>query len=737
MRRPSLRPRFGLVGAASFSLALSLLIAAPSSGQNTSGETSSLARYVPKDNLVIYLEYDGLDAHSDAWQKTAAYKILNNTPTGAMLEDLFLQLFGKLPNPKLTGPEALALVKHVARSGFVYARGGDLRKGKFDYEVVVFRDAYKNKDVRPIFFRFLGALPAPNTKLQGVVRAEHKVVTGKNAKGETFTSWVEDSKKEDLVFVYPEPESADIILETLDGKRPNAVDHPARADLSKADSDFKPTGLMYLDGSFFQDPKVPPQLGLGEVKKMDFRWGFQADALMSALRISAPGPRKGFLALLDGPTFDKGKLPPLPESVGDFTVLSLDLKTTVDKLVDLVKANKPDAEEPMKQALDFVKAKTKLRLKEDILAHLGPKVAWYVLPAKAVTATAPAAAPNMLGTMMAGMGMDQVPKLAVVFDVDDAKAFGKVLDELMAATNRELKAQAAAKAPGGDAPAAKGARNRAGGPSVEFRLMPGESKMYVMSVPPELSGQFPASLRPAIRVGPKHVVIAVSADVARLALEAKGTWAPPSNLDSAVQGLSTNLKMLSVTDPRDTLPALLAALPAKLQAGVNTAIMLRPKPPGTPPGPGGPGGPGAPPPGGGGPPPGPGGPGGPGANQPPGGPAPLVFQVDAAKLPSADSIKALLFPSLFTVEVDEQEIRFVSRTAFPSFGDPSKSAAIAGMIPSLMGKGEMPPGGPPPPPGGPPPGAGPSLNPGPGGLNPGDQPGRPANRGGGRNLRPD
>ena len=65
---------------------------------------------------------------------------------------------------------------------------------------------------------------------------------------------------------------------------------------------------------------------------------------------------------------------------------------------------------------------------------------------------------------------------------------------------------------------------------------------------------------------------------------------------------------------------------------------------------------------------------------------PLVFQVDAAKLPSADSIKALLFPSIFTVEVDDQEIRFVSRSAFPALGDPSKATAMAGILPSMMGK---------------------------------------------------
>ena len=44
----------------------------------------------------------------------------------------------------------------------------------------------------------------------------------------------------------------------------------------------------------------------------------------------------------------------------------------------------------------------------------------------------------------------------------------------------------------------------------------------------------PATFRPTIRVGPKHVVIAVSPEVARMALEAKGAWTPPNELAGRV-----------------------------------------------------------------------------------------------------------------------------------------------------------------------------------------------------------
>ena len=37
---------------------------------------------------MAYAEFDGLDAHRDAWTKTAAYKLLNETTTGAMYEQM-------------------------------------------------------------------------------------------------------------------------------------------------------------------------------------------------------------------------------------------------------------------------------------------------------------------------------------------------------------------------------------------------------------------------------------------------------------------------------------------------------------------------------------------------------------------------------------------------------------------------------------------------------------------------
>ena len=40
------------------------------------------------------------------------------------------------------------------------------------------------------------------------------------------------------------------------------------------------------------------------LKRIELRWGFQDDALVTRLRVVAPVPRRGLAALLDQPTFN-------------------------------------------------------------------------------------------------------------------------------------------------------------------------------------------------------------------------------------------------------------------------------------------------------------------------------------------------------------------------------------------------------------------------------------------------
>ena len=680
VRRLPLRPRY------LFGLVVALLPMTTALGQAPAPDAStSLARYVPREDLYFYLEYEGLDAHASAWKKSVAYKVLNNTPAGAMIEEVVAQVLEKKLKVA-SGAARVGLFKHMARSGFLLAAGKKADDPLPSYVVLVFRGGFANKDIRQLMAQTLGSLAAPETKAKPVVRAGHKIYsgTGKSPAMASYSWWVEESKKEDIVLTWPNPESADAILETLDGKRENAVDHPLRADLFRGVKGFEPTGVAFVD------PKVAfasmGQYGLDTVTRFDVRWGFQEDALQAVLRIASPSPRKGILASFEGATFDKGALLPMPETVAGFTALAIDPKSAFDEVIAGAGAASPGAAAQINAAIDKVQGTGKFRLRDDLIGHLGPKMAFYTIPTSGSSAASNA--PPALAAMMTMAGLGQVPKGVALFEVDDSEAFGRALDEMMLVVNREMRTSLAQpkdnKEPAAPRPEGEGRGRPVAMVYPEFRLFPGTIKTYIFSVPPELSKAYPPSMRPSIRVGSKLVAFALTSDAARDAMEAKGSWNPPADLAGAFALLPEKMKMLQVGDNRGRIATTLASLPAKVQVLANSPL-FNPPAPGSPP-------PATPPAAAAGSAPGsgslrgefavggparapgsgndsgsgaaPGGPPGTAGNAATG-PTSVVIQVAPGKLPSADTVKGMLFPSMAVVEVDDDEIRLVSRVAFP------------------------------------------------------------------------
>ena len=87
-----------------FTLAFTLLLAGPAFAGADDGQ--SLARFIPADGLAALVEHDGLAGHAEAWRASAAYKMLNETSLGAMVEDIAVQL-GRSSRPVGTrGPDS-------------------------------------------------------------------------------------------------------------------------------------------------------------------------------------------------------------------------------------------------------------------------------------------------------------------------------------------------------------------------------------------------------------------------------------------------------------------------------------------------------------------------------------------------------------------------------------------------------------------------------------------------------
>ena len=361
---------------------------------------SPLARYVPRDNLIAYLGSDGLDAQSEAWRKTAAYKMLTETNLGVMLEDMTSQASARaldqlVPNHKITGPDVVAIAKHMATYGFVFAMnqtGPAAAPTPPTFTFVV--RSIKGRDAFVSFGRMLGTAMGA-TKPQTLAKGGRYIVLVPTAKGEdgkpkeaTWAYWME--KESDLVIAIGKGAESITVMAVIDGKKPNAVDHPVRTELARSEGGFLPIGQFFIDPAAIaraappaagapKDPRAEFAAGLSQsgLTRFDFRWGFQGDALMTVARFKAPRPRRGPLALFDQPSFDKGKLPPLPEGIESFTVVSVDFV----KVYDQVMASPPS---PTKTGLtklaDDIKAASRVDLRKDLLAHLTPKFALYVMP---------------------------------------------------------------------------------------------------------------------------------------------------------------------------------------------------------------------------------------------------------------------------------------------------------------------------------------------------------------------
>jgi hypothetical protein len=737
--------------------------------QPAATSVTPLPRFVPRDNLIFYVDFDGLDAHAEAWQKTAAYKMLNQTPLGVMLEEVAAQLLDKplesVPNRKLSGAEIVTLVKLMARKGWVLALNANLNGANPFVGTLVLRGAAaKDKEIKSITSRLIGTLMGPEPKPRIERKAGRVLVVvprGPAADG----GWVWWPEKEDLVIGFMQPSNSDAIIAALDGKAPSAADHAIVKELARPEGSFVPLMTAILDppaapaapktrmAVFFE--QLTSTTGLS---RLDYRWGFDDDALMSVTRLVAPAPRKPALAIFDQPPLDTKNLIPMPEGVESFVMLSLSPAKALEAVIQIGPAGELKAK--IDELMENVRSQSRrIDFDKDFLSNLGPRMAIYLAPGRSAATTdeapqAPAGLAGLDPMAMLSSLQGALPKLTLVAELRDPVAFGKALDSIMLTVNKELKAQAMEKAAedgtadeAGQGPAqARGPGRGRGGaagpggrparqrslkdtPAPEFRLMPGNVKIYMLSVPTDSPLKIlPPGVRPTIRMEGNHIAFSSTSEAARAALDTvkKKGWKPGPDVEQALSHLPPGPIFLAVGDPRETLPSLLASLPGTLQAQINSAIALSAGgSPGARPGGMGPGQPGAGPgfgPGGSAPRSGgpggprgsmsfsmpgmsvrpgfpggsgsagmsdsaamsgrPGYPGGSGGSGAPGGSQDAMIQlkVDPAKLPKAEELKALMFPGTLAVVVDDTSIRLVSRESFPDVVSGMGMGAIGGAL---------------------------------------------------------
>jgi hypothetical protein len=612
--------RGGAVWALCSALILVSAAVVPARAQDRPGQPPALARYFPRQDLVVYAEFGGLDDRQDLWRQTAAYRLLNETTTGVMLEELVAQLADRAldtpPARALTGREWVALVEDVARSGFAFGLVRAPEEPKPSCIGLVVRGAGRGR-LRAAVGTQLGIDRGPAGEGRVVEKpGGRKVTVVGEAPAQGFAWWFEG---EDLVVSFGPPTGVDLIIECLGGGRPDAIGHPVRAALAAAESGFTPVGLAFFDRAALPPlPREAVALGLDKIERVDVRWGFDGAALKSVTRVVAPAPRSGVLAVLDQPAFDRRGLAPLPPGLAGFSAFSLAPDDFYDRLASLAGAIDPrgEAEAALKSFERTVQRATGMELRRDILAHFGPRMTYYVVPTRI----------NAPSNILEGVaqGVVRVPKATLVIDVKDVEGAGRVLDQLVAGAQKFLQDQAAAPPQT---------------PPAEIRRLKGVDRGYELSVPPSLL-PLPAGLHPTMILGKWTLILGTTPAVARaaLALEGKENGLPSGDpLAPALGAAPEKMVFLNVADTQQSLlPEVLANLPGLVQFfGMAATTRFRPAV-------GGRGGPQAP------------------------GERPFAVTVDADTVPDPDELRPFLFPSMLALGLDDQGFQFVSRESFPS-----------------------------------------------------------------------
>ncbi len=577
------------------------------------------ARHVPGKGLVAYLEFDGFDAHADAWRASAAYKLLSGTKLGSLLEDLALQAIDLIQETapaeqRVTGAEVIGLLKHIAQNGFAV---GVSRKGPEDVRFV----AVLRRGDRPEFKRLLETAGAALQR-DHVDKKPDNPANG--PPGRAFSRlgasgiWLVD--KGDLIVA--SATAVDEVLAVQRGQGRGAVDVPLRARLRQSTDGFQPAAIGFFDMAALA-PLSPDavDLGLDGVERIELQWGLQDAALVTRLRVVAPGPRRGVAALLDQPTFGIDTLPLLPSNLTGLFVLSVDLAKTYDQVDTLMKRIDPPASTDT--ASPGILARHGLDLRKELLGHIGPPIVFY------------SQAPRVVDTAsVASALMSRVAGFTVAARVRDAAAASRAIDSLVKSFNPILRDYL------------RGVPRNRVAPSLaflKFQQLAGAHPKYVLDLPPDsLPAAYATKLRPTIVMSADQLVFSASTPAAEQAVAAHARWQPEGAFVPVVKRLPAEMIFLGLSDPRAGTEIFTRALPILVRQ-INAEIALARRRMGKV-------------------------------------PKEVFMRLDPDEVPAAEDLDRFLFPTSTALSVDRQGALLTHRAAIPTLASPAVGGLVAAFL---------------------------------------------------------
>ncbi|MBM4072893.1 MAG: hypothetical protein FJ271_28790 [Planctomycetes bacterium] len=356
---------------------------------STSWAQEAPERLLPRGSQV-YLRWDGVATHREAFKKTAVGKMLQGdmgrffTGLGDYLEKL-VDAFVAAENP-----QAADMLKELPRTLSAIGKHG-------------FRLGIEVKNLSPPDIEGMLIFPKSGKTDGGILALVRKAAALAGAevqetkKGKRTIHSI-DTPVVKLVW-WSEGDDAVIAVGTRSvdelAKKTNkdCTSNPLYLHLKEfkefstwADGFVDVAGLAKVAGAAGPDvARLVDDLGLKGLKSITFHSGFDGPAEHSVLLFDMPGPRKGLLKLANQRKINLADLPPMPADLSYFAASNLDLVTLYDGVLvaveGAVRLFAPEQANMVKQGLQAVEGAVGVKLRDDLLGSLGDLMVSYRSPA--------------------------------------------------------------------------------------------------------------------------------------------------------------------------------------------------------------------------------------------------------------------------------------------------------------------------------------------------------------------
>ncbi len=514
-------------------------------------KTPAPEKLLPAD-AVVYIGWDGTDAHRAAWEKTAAYEALVKSGLGDITARL-IEYAETQGGNGATMRQMVTGLEKLASSGFQLTVGipnsGDGPPAP-QGTIVIPGGAAALPEIKAIVAQMPpGTVENEKVGSRQVTRVQLPELSG------VEVGWWAEGKH---LVVAIGTGAVDTALNTAAGKAPS-LESSSVFKKYRAKTDFdvaltawvdlgqvrKLVGGMPLAGPPSSQPDtkaatvndILKSLGLDRIGPAAMRMGFKGKALWTESTIEAPSPRTGLLAW-DAKPITLADLPPLPAATDGFYAGRLNwpaagagLIRIAAEITDLVNGgNAP----PFDVQFDGLQRQLGVDFQRELFDSLGDLVVLY--------------GDTRQGVLGLGTGL--------AISVKDAKALREALDKLV------------------------GRFMQASGPFVQINAVKRSSRVLTYV---EIQG-FPI-ITPSWAIDDKWLVVGLApqtVDAFLLRMDGKlERWVPPAEVKAVLAEMPGKFNSLTYSDPRDGLRTALGGAP--LLMSIMGVRMMQPGMPGGPP----------------------------------------------------------------------------------------------------------------------------------------------------------